>query len=277
MTLLTAIVLSLLFYINEPVAVMREEVTHDSRVASQALFSEKVSVEKQVGDWSLITTPDGYQGWAQTAALVGRENVYDTDLKVSRLAAHLYGIKDTEFGPIKTLPFGSQLKALDASDARWIKVILPDEKECFIQRGDVAILPTLTSKADLAEFANKFKGLPYTWGGRTSFGYDCSGFVQMLYNQIGVQLQRDAKQQILDERFQDVSLDMLTPGDLVFFGQNPGKIQHVGLYIGDSQFIHSTVKEFQPWIRVSSLKDPAWAGGDGAAYPYRVFRKFIGN
>jgi cell wall-associated NlpC family hydrolase len=263
-----------LFYVNEPVVDMRESPTHESKVVSQAIFSENITVQKKIEDWAYIVTPDQYSGWVPSNSFVPRNEPYHTSLKVSRLAAHIYGIKDTEFGPVKTLPYGSKLNAVNATD-RWIEVLLPDGKICYIQKGDIAPEQELKDKKDLVAFCKKFIGLPYTWGGRSSFGYDCSGFVQMLYSQIGLNLQRDAKQQILDIRFKTVYVDHVEPGDLIFFGKSEQKISHVGMYLGDGQFIHSTVQELQPWIRVSSLQDFEWSGCDGARCPFRVFRQLI--
>ena len=126
----------------------------------------------------MIATPDGYLGWVEAGSFIQRTE-YSKDVEVSRLRAHVYGKADTEFGPILTLPFGSHLEKID-SDARWHRVRLPDERVAFIQIGDVAEEPF-----DLVSFSQKFLGLPYTWGGRSSFGYDCSGFVQMLYARLG--------------------------------------------------------------------------------------------
>ncbi|MCP5492677.1 MAG: C40 family peptidase [Chlamydiales bacterium] len=95
----------------------------------------------------------------------------------------------------------------------------------------------------MPQFSQKFLGLLYIWGGRSSFGYDCSGFVQMLYSQIGIKLQRDAKQQILDSRLQSIKIDELKLGDLIFFGKSDQRIMHVGMYIGNEQFIHATARE----------------------------------
>jgi uncharacterized protein YgiM (DUF1202 family) len=264
-----------LFYVNEPVVNMRESATYDSKVVSQAIFSEKVSIEHKCEDWLYIVTPDQYSGWVPAESFVSVSEPYQTSLTISRIAAHIYGIKDTEFGPVKTLPCGSKLQILDATDSRWIKIALPDGRVGFIQKGDVTPEKELNAKDDLIAFSQKFLGLPYTWGGRSSFGYDCSGFVQMLYGKIGINLLRDSKQQVQDSRFQTVSLKNIEPGDLIFFGQSEQKISHVGMCIGNGQFIHSTVRECQPWIRVSILSDFEWSGNTEAGYPYRTFRQLI--
>jgi len=264
-----------LFYINEPAVDMREHPTQESKVVSQAIFSEKVDIEKLEGDWVYLTTPDGYSGWAPSNTFAILEEPYSASLKVSRLAAHIYASKDTEFGPVKTLPYDSKLQPLDTTDSRWIAIILPDGKECYIQKGDVFPEQKLQSKEDLAEFSQKFLGLPYTWGGRSSFGYDCSGFVQMLYSRIGINLQRDSKQQILDASFKTAAIEALEPGDLIFFGKSEQRIMHVGMYIGNGQFIHSTTRECKPWIRISHLSDFEWSGHQDAYYPYRTARRLI--
>lgn len=254
---------------------MRESLSHDGRVASQAIFSEKVIIENADGEWICIKTSDGYQGWVPSSSLVSRQTPYETDLTVSRLCVHVYGVKDTEFGPIKTLPYGAKLRALDTTDVRWIQVELLDGTVGYIQKGDVLPEPKMHKKVDLVEFSKNFLGLPYTWGGRSSFGYDCSGFIQMLYSKIDIHLQRDARQQILDNRFCEVSVDKLEPGDLVFFGKAADKIGHVGMYIGNGQFIHATPRENKPWLRISNLSDKEWAGTADVYYPYRTMRQLI--
>ena len=261
------------FYTKEPLVSMREFPTDQSKVVSQALFHEWLTVEETSGDWVLIATPDKYTGWIRANRLQRRAEPYTTEVKTTQLMAHIYAVKDTEYGPITSLPYGSQLKVLDDSDARWLKVLFPDGLECYIQRGDVAPRLIPLNKSDLTEFSKQFERVPYLWGGRSSFGYDCSGFIQMLYSQIGIDLQRDSRQQILDNRFQTIAIDRLEAGDLVFFGQSEETIQHVGLYIGNDQFIHATVQENQPWIRISRFTDFVWSGDPEAHYPYRTARQ----
>jgi cell wall-associated NlpC family hydrolase len=263
------------FYTIGSVVEMREEPSSSSKVVSQAIFAECIQYQDFRDDWVKIVTPDGYSGWALTKGFTTIQHSYETTIKTSRLKAHLYAIEDTEYGPILSLPYGSPLKVLDDSNARWYKVELPNGNQCFIQKGDAANEPHLKAKQELVAFSEKFLGLPYTWGGRSSFGYDCSGFLQMLYRQIGIQLQRDARQQILDDRFKEVALEELEPGDLIFFGKPDGKIGHVGMSIGDHRFIHASPRENMPWIRISSLQDFEWSGHPEAYYPQRSGRQLI--
>lgn len=80
----------------------------------------------------------------------------------------------------------------------------------------------------------------YLWGGTVPPNYDCSGLMQAAFAAAGIQLPRDAYQQ---EAFtQSIALSELQPGDLVFFGP-PAKATHVGLYLGEGRYIHSSGKD----------------------------------
>lgn len=257
-----------MYYTNEPVVNMRESPSQYSKVVSQTIFSEKLKIEEKEKKFAKVTTTDGYTGWIPISTIAERKDSYRSSIKVSRLSAHLYRFKDIEFGPILTLPYGACLACKEGTDSRWIEVILPDDTTAFIQKGDVAIEPSLKQKKDLVDFSKKFLDKPYTWGGRSSFGYDCSGFVQMLYNKIGISLQRDAKQQVLDERFKEVLAEKAEPGDLIFWGLSKDRISHVGMYIEEGKFIHSVAIENQPWIRISDLDGTEWKEN----CPYRPYR-----
>lgn len=263
-----------LFYVNEPVVSMKEWPTSESKVVSQALFAEEVQVEKRSGEWVFIYTSDTYSGWIRSASFVQREEPYATNVQTSRLAAHVYRAPDIEYEPMVTLPYGSKIQALDLSCERWVKIRLPDSQEGYIQKGDIEKETVVHDKRELVAFSKKFIGLPYTWGGRSSFGYDCSGFIQMLYKQIGCELPRDARQQIVDGRLKKIEVGDLEPGDLIFFGKSESQVTHVGMYIGDDQFIQSTVQENKPWIRISQLTDAEW-NGRSERFPYRAARRLI--
>ncbi len=257
-------------YIQFPLVDMREAPSAGSKVVSQALFGECVQVGAAVGDWRSILTPDGYTGWVKAEGIVMRPEPYPRDLETSRLSAHLYPAADTEYGPLMTLPFGSPLQLIDSSDPRWHKVHLPDGREAFIQKGDVVGEPF-----ELISFSRKFLNLPYTWGGRSSFGFDCSGFIQIVYGRLGIPLPRDARQQILDPRAQPIRFEELVLGDLIFWGYSEAEIKHVGMFLEKGQFIHTSVRENRPYLRVSQLVDFEWSGQRGVFYPFRTARRLL--
>ncbi len=259
-------------YIQIPHALMRAEPDRTSKVVSDAIHSEEVEVVQSESEWLKIHTKvDGYEGWIERNAVVLRSGDFFAGQRwvtVDRLQAYIYKEQDTEFGGVP-LPFESRLKVLEEPEAqqrRWIKVGLVDGSEAFIQRGDIREDSTLLSVKEMAEFSKKFLDVPYAWGGRSSFGYDCSGFVQMLYRQMGVKLPRDSKDQCAWKGFSSVDMEKLERGDLIFFGTAADKVSHVGMYLEGSRFIHSVIKELKPWVHTSSLKDEDWNGSGRLAF-----------
>lgn len=118
----------------------------------------------------------------------------------------------------------------------------------------------------VAEFAQKFQGIPYVYGGNTIFGLDCSGFTKVAYYLAGVSIPRVAQDQFNFGR--EVPREALQPGDLVFFGTGPDNVGHVGMFIGDSKFVHAPRTGLA--IMTSSLDETYYAGRyQGARRPYQ--------
>jgi cell wall-associated NlpC family hydrolase len=136
-------------------------------------------------------------------------------------------------------------------------VLLVDRRTAWIQRGDVGFDDAPLSVDALAGFSKRFLGLPYLWGGTSTFGFDCSGFVQMLYRRMGVMLPRDAQPQADWKGLAPVRRADLRPGDLLYFGQSPSKITHTGMYIGGGEFIDATAHE-HPCVQIDRLADAYW-------------------
>ncbi len=260
-------------YIIKPAVSMRREPSVFSEVVSEALFSEEIAVLDSIDGWlKIATSVDHYEGWIADGSVCERSTPFLSDGKeivVDRCAAHLYREPDTIYGPILTLPFESRLQLCrELDDGRWIEVAFPNGLRGFIQRGDVAFDWRPIDLQSLIILSHKFLGLPYTWGGRSSFGYDCSGYVQMLFRRMGIYLPRDAEDQYVWEGLSGlVPLNQLEPGDLLFFGFSEDKIKHVGFHLKEGSFIHTAAStENAPYVRVSHVRDKAWSGA--GFYPY---------
>jgi cell wall-associated NlpC family hydrolase len=107
------------------------------------------------------------------------------------------------------------------------------------------------------KLGKRFLGVTYTWGGRSSFGFDCSGFTQMLLRSRGINMPRDADLQAAWDGVVAVDRKHLRAGDLLFFGSAADHITHTGMFIGHGQFIHDTTYG-HPGVKISRLKDQPW-------------------
>lgn len=91
----------------------------------------------------------------------------------------------------------------------------------------------------LKSIAIKYMNAPYQWGGKSPFGIDCSGLVQMVYKICGYALSRDAHQQVTQGRAV-ATLNDAKPGDLAFFSNAEGQIIHVGILLEEEKIIHAS-------------------------------------
>ena len=243
----------------QPVANMYSKPGVDVNVVSQAIYSTNVAVlEKQPG-WAKIRTPDGYLGWMQSNALIFSKP-YATDGRVAQvesLFSAIYRETDiTTHQPLLMVPFETRLEVIAGpigDDDRWLEVRLPDDRTAWIQSGDVTFSVRKLSIPELIEWSRRFIGLPYIWAGTSTFGYDCSGFTQMLCRRRGYSLPRDSGPQADWQGMQAVDRAELQPGDLLYFGESAKKITHTGMYIGNGEFIDATAY-LHPIVQVSQLE-----------------------
>ncbi len=95
-----------------------------------------------------------------------------------------------------------------------------------------------SSSGSAVSIAYQYLGVPYVYGGASPSGFDCSGFTMYVYNQLGISLPHGATPQLKYGTY--VSRSELQPGDLVFFSDGSYPASHVGIYVGDDQFIHAS-------------------------------------
>ena len=106
----------------------------------------------------------------------------------------------------------------------------------------------------LAECARELVGLPYVYGGTSTSGFDCSGFVQYVYRQNGYEINRTATAQLRDGYA--VKYEDMKPGDILYFGYDE-VATHVGIYVGGGEFVHA--ENSGTGVVVSKLSQPWYA------------------
>ncbi len=246
-----------------PVANMYSKPTVEADVVSQAIYGANVGLLDEKDGWARVRTPDDYTGWMPREALKPgpRYAVEGRVAAVRSLFAHLYREADvTKHAPLLTVPFETRLEiaAEPPNQERWLEVRLPDDRRAWVQRGDLSFEARTLAIEEVIALSKRFLGLPYTWGGTSSFGYDCSGFVQMLYRQRGVLLPRDAGPQARWSGMLPVAKDALQPGDLLYFGKSLERVTHTGFYLGGGKFINATTYQ-TPMVRIDDLADAHWS------------------
>jgi len=118
---------------------------------------------------------------------------------------------------------------------------------------------TITGNAaDVVQTALESLGTPYVWGGTADNGFDCSGLVQYAYGQHGVRLPRMSRDQAHAGAEVAPVVDALRPGDILLFSARPGSgVTHVGMYVGELKFIHSSTRG----VKLSRLDPQDSEGG----------------
>ena len=255
------------FVVLRPVINLHSGPREDADVVSQALLGARLIEVERKDSWVRVKGDDDYPGWTQLAILrelAGAEQYpFESGraIEVEALGANIYLEPDvTKHAPLLMAPYGARLERLNRGkdDARWLEVRLPDQRQAWVQWGDVrSDFKPIGIEASLA-LAKRFLGITYTWGGNSTQGFDCSGFTQAIVRRRGHIMPRDANIQAEWSGVAPVATRAdLQPGDLLFFGKDSAHITHTGMYLGQGTFIHDTPKD-HPGVQVSELGDPTW-------------------
>ncbi len=214
----------------------RKEPSDRSEQTTQLLFGETIKVYEKRKSWYRIkTSTDNYECWIDEKQFLWIDQKEHEALNsnkptvVTDFAQLILAKENNE--PI-TLLLGSTLPNYRGEK---LKVANKSWHYQGEQRNTKTVLP----KTSIKDFAMLYLNAPYLWGGRSPFGIDCSGFVQMVYKLIGIILPRDAYQQA--ELGSKLSfIEEAEEGDLAFFDNEEGKITHVGIILANNNIIHAS-------------------------------------
>jgi SH3-like domain-containing protein len=242
--------------VSNSVANMRSKPGHRAEMVTQALLGTPVRVLKEENGWCLVQTPDKYLGWVELSAVVGLDEAKLEDYKAAEKIIFTeqcglsYKEPDEDSQPVTDLVTGCILPVISASQG-FYEVIYPDSTRAWVRKQDardaMEIFTMELSGEKVAKTALRFHGIPYLWGGTSSKAVDCSGLTSLVFFMNGAILMRDADQQSRQGRVvaTEYTGQGLLPGDLLFFGRKaagaePGKVSHVAVYLGGSEFIHAS-------------------------------------
>lgn len=220
-------------------------------VVTQARIGDILRVLKAQDDWYLVQMEDKYLGWAYGEDIVVCNKEYLDefwDSEVALIAVKMAECLDSPGGEMvfeKRLVHGSVLPIL-SQKGEWVELAIPGGGSAYTKTANMLrfdsrdnVFKKQSDASGVIEVAKMYLGFPYLWGGCTSYGFDCSGFVQFCMKINGYHLRRDADLQF--KQGEPVpTIAALQPGDLVFFQKDSDGPSHVGIYIGDYRFIHST-------------------------------------
>lgn len=246
---------------------LRTHPDHSAEMASQALLGTPVKVLKYEDGFYLVQTPDNYIAWIDDEGieLMSKENFHSYINSKKIIFTSEFGFAFQSIGKnsahISDLVRGNILQLID-EEKDFFQVKFPDGRTGYIKKDDAIDFEVWletrepSSKNILSEAFNML-GIPYLWGGTSYKGIDCSGFTKTVYFLNGILLSRDASQQVnlgIDVDTKS-GFDNLQSGDLLFFGKKADenhkeKITHVGIYIGDLNYIHESGK-----VKVNSFDE----------------------
>jgi len=171
----------------------------------------------------------------------------------------------TDYDVITTIPRGTIINTIGA-EGNWTEVTY-EGNQGYVSSQYISIRKTMTDRSgssidrdsskgeEIVEYAKKFLGVRYVYGGSSPSGFDCSGLTSYVYKQFGHSISRTASGQAGNGAY--VSKGDLQPGDVVLFRNGGIAIGHAGIYVGNGEFIHA-VKPGVP-VRISSLTSGYYA------------------
>jgi len=248
---------------NLAIVPIRLESNHRSEMVSELLFGEHFEIVETIKGWVKIKLHfDKYEGWIdekqfhpisenEFGLLSAREMILNADL-----IEYISG-KDNLLFPI---PLGASLSFIDVPQINTAEFSFEGLK-----------ISGKNPKSEILKTAFMYLNTPYLWGGKTPFGIDCSGFVQMVYKLNGHQLFRDANQQATQGEVLSF-IEEAEAGDLAFFDNEEGKITHVGILMNDNYIIHAHGK-----VRIDRLDHLGIMNVDTKRHTHklRVIKKII--
>lgn len=215
------------------------------RLDTMAIMGEDVLVLTDYGEFAQVALPEQptpagpYWGWVRTRHLVraGAPPAADAVAIVGRNMA----VHDRPDGaPVGRMLFGSRVAVVDQRDGGWSEVRVPLGGTGWIPSDALARRRPETGKSFgevLVGDAERFLGAPYVWGGACGLAVDCAGLVHLVARRHFLRVPRDADDQLAAG--EEIDPTTAARGDLLFFGDDRSRIDHVGFCAGEGAMLHA--------------------------------------
>ena len=238
---------------NATVCPVRENPSYAAEQATQLLFGEVCEFLERHRGWTKIrSTVDGQVGWVSSSMLTPTSSVIASSLSPDRLdavVAHpIATATPINGGAPLLLTLGTRLPnysqgTFEVLGQQYrIPSICVNVTTAKQSTGAADLQRSDLQRSDLIMIAQSLLNTPYLWGGKSAMGLDCSGFTQVVYAAVGVNILRNAREQITQGEEVKLLSEAL-PGDLAFFGYTNRETQairitHVGLLLSPTEIIH---------------------------------------
>ena len=223
------------------VAPIYNQPCFSSELINQALFWEELIVLNKKNNWLHVKQRDQYIGWIHSF-YTSDSYIYKNRKELQKIE-NWYFVKN-RFCKItlrdKTnyhLSFGSLLPCLNNENK--FKIIFPNGEESNINKNNLIRSNKRPSIETVLKWSESLLGIPYLWGGKSSFAYDCSGLIQSILSLMNIHFPRDTKDQINSNKIEQIHSDNIESGNLIYFFDGDKPV-HVGIFRNSETFIHSS-------------------------------------
>ena len=244
-------IIEYMFAINHcTVTPVRQEPSEGSEQLTQLLFGEVCEVLDRLPRWTKIrSTLDGQEGWMDFKMLSPASNLSPLTSNLEAVvAAPMAAATPMDGGADLLLTLGTRLPNYSHGTFEVLGKQYLIDPTCVnittAQRstGEADLQQSDLQRSDLATIAQSLLNAPYLWGGKNAMGMDCSGFTQVVYATQGINLLRNAREQMTQGELVP-SLAEAQPGDLAFFDHadrdpKATNISHVGMLLSPTEIIH---------------------------------------
>lgn len=243
-----------------PLVPLYATASEQSEMTSQLLFGERLEIIETSEGWIYIRNhSDNFKGWADRKMiklLTNEQALIYSNITPHCISVPLLACKKTN-GENILLPGGSLLP--DYSDGTCTIV-----GETFTVKTREQLFTEPHTGEQFSSMAKQYLNAPYLWGGKSIFGIDCSGLVQLVYAIGGIFLPRDASQQVEKGEVIDF-LSEAKAGDLAFFENSEGEITHVGILLSSNQIIHAS-----GWVKIENIDNQGIISSQNKEYTHKL-------